>query len=292
MIGIIGNDFFGPRIVDALNKKTNARFIYPSLHDLRFKEKINNIDIIHFIGSPTVSTHGVLTLLRFRSWNKKIIAHWIGGDAWLVSNKKRFKWYTSLCKNKIDIHLADDYRLIQMISKIGIKAIEQPLPVATHYNIEPLPKEKHILVYGPDETEYFWKRFNGDIIKKIVKEFPNVNFTIVRNSGKYFSEPNVKCFKWVTNMEELYKKSIAVIRIPTHDGLPGTMVETLSMGRQFIYSDPFPFCKTAKTFEDLKKLIQENLDNSTLNIEGANYVNDKYDIGKITDSLIEIYNKL
>jgi len=292
LIGIIGNEFFGRRVVKALETKIDATLIYPSLHDLRFKNKIKKIDIIHFIGSPTVSTHGILTLLRFRSWNKKVIVHWIGGDAWLATNKIIQRYYTILFKNKINLHLAIEDRLSKMLSTIGLDSIEIPLPVAKFFDVMSLPTKNQVIVYAPDESEYFWRRFNGPIIKKLVKEFPDIVFVILRNSGKYFNEPNVRCFSWVENMEELYKSSIAVIRISTHDGLPTTIMEALSMGRQFIYSEPFPFCKTAKSFEEAKILLREILEKPTINLEGSKYVREKYDSNKIADKLVEIYNNL
>ena len=97
----MGNDFFGKKIVEALDGKIDAAFFYTSLHDFGFKEKITDVDIIHFIGSPTVSTHGVLTLLRLKIWNKKIIVHWVGADSWLATNKILPKIYTKILKNKI-----------------------------------------------------------------------------------------------------------------------------------------------------------------------------------------------
>ena len=292
LLGLMGNEFFGSRMVSALNKKIDVTFLYPSLHNMNFKNKIKDIDIIHFIGSPTVSTHGVLTFLRLKSWKKKIIIHWIGADSWLATNKIIPQFYTNLLKNKIDLHLAIEKELARKIEKIGIKAIIQPLPVATHYELQPLPDEKQVLVYAPDKNEYYWNRFNGNIIKKIVKEFPNVNFIIARNSGKYFDEANVSCFEWVDNMEELYKKVIAIVRISTHDGLPGTIIEALSMGRQLVYSQEFPFCKKATTFEELKSVLTEIIDNPTLNEEGSKFVNENYNIEKITNELVEIYKKL
>ena len=292
MIGIIGNKFFGPRIVENLQKKIKAVYLYPSLHDLRFKRKIENLEIIHFIGSPTASLHGVLTLSRLRLWKKKIIVHWIGGDAWQVTNKKRFRLYTKLCKNKIDLHLADDERLSSMLTKVGINAIVQPLPVANHYKLEPLPTEKNFLVYLPDETQYWWERFNGKIIKKIVREFPEINFIIIKNSGKFFNERNVKCFKWVDDIHTIYKNVIGMIRIPTHDGLPGTMIELLSMGRYCIYSEKLPYCYKANTFEELKNVINEILKKPMLNVEGSKYVNEKYNLDKIIKNLIEFYRNL
>jgi hypothetical protein len=292
MIGIIGNKFFGTRIVENLEKKIKVVYLYPSLHDLKFKKKIEKVEIIHFIGSPIASLHGVLTLIRFRMWGKKIIVHWIGGDAWQVSSKKKFKVYTKLCKKKIDLHLVDDERLGIMLKKVGINSTVQPLPVANHYELEPLPNEKKILVYLPDDTKYWWNRFNGDIIKQIVNEFPKINFIIIKNSGKFFNESNVKCYKWIDDLESIYKNVIGMIRIPTHDGLPGTMVELLSMGRYFIYSEKLPYCYKAKTFEELKNVINEIIIDPKLNVEGAKYVNEKYNLNHIIENLINFYENI
>ncbi len=292
MIGITGNKFFGPRIVDNLKTKIGAEYFSPSLHDLRFKKKIEKLKIIHFIGSPTASLHGVLTLIRLRMWKKKIVVHWIGGDAWQVTNKKTLRLYTNLCKDKIDLHLADDERLASLLTKVGIDAAVQPLPVANLYELEPLPTEKKFLVYLPDETPYWWNRFNGEIIKKIVIEFPSINFIIIKNSGKFFNEHNVKCYKWVDDLHTIYKDVIGMIRIPIQDGLPGTMVELLSMGRHFIYSEKFPHCYKADTFEELKNAINEIVTNTKLNKRGSEYVNEKYNQDHITENLINFYENL
>lgn len=292
MIGIMGNEFFGKRIVKALNGKIDSVFLYTSLHDLRFRKKIEKIDIIHFIGSPTVSLHGVLTLLRLKLWGKKIIIHWVGADSWLATNKILPKIYTKILKNKIDKHIAIEKTLSNRIKNIGINNIIHPLPVAIHYSIQPLPKEKRILVYAPDNTEYYWKRFNGEIIKKIVKEFKDIEFIILRNSGKHFTESNVTCYNWIDDMKEIYQKVVGVIRISNHDGQPGTIIEALSMGRQFIYSQPFPFCKTATNFEELKIVLNKVIEKPKLNTDGAKYVNEEYNIDKIANGLVKIYQNI
>ena len=133
---------------------------------------------------------------------------------------------------------------------------------------------------------------NDELIKKIVNEFKDIHFIIIRNSGKYFNESNVECYEWVDDMEEMYKKTIAVIRISTHDGQPGTIIETLSMGRHFIFSQEFPFCKNATNFEELKNAINNIFEKPTLNIEGSEYVNEKYSIEKISSGLEKIYKNI
>ena len=93
-------------------------------------------------------------------------------------------------------------------------------------------------------------------------------------------------------MEEMYKKVISVIRISTHDGQPGTIVETLSMGRHFIFSQEFPFCKKATNFKELKNAINEIFDKPKLNIDGSKYVNEEYGIEKISSGLEKIYKNI
>ena len=64
------------------------------------------------------------------------------------------------------------------------------------------------------------------------------------------------------------------------------------MGRHFIFSQEFPFCKKATNFEELKNAINEIFDKPTLNIEGSKYVNEKYSIEKISLGLEKIYKNI
>lgn len=287
----MGNEFFGKRMLESFNGKIDAVFLYPSLKDLNFGKKIENVKVIHFIGSPTVSTHGLLTLLKLKMLKKKIIVHWVGADSWLANKKFHLKLYSKLFKNKIELHISIEKEIAKRLELLGIKSIIYPLPVATHYNLEPLPLKKQILVYAPDKEDYYWKRFNGELIKRIVNEFPNVSFIILKNSGKKFSEPNVKCFTWVKDMKKMYKNSLGMIRISEHDGFPGTIVETLSMGRYFVYSQEFPFCKKATNFDELKKSIKEIINESKLNVSGREYVEKEYGLDSIAEGLIKIYKQ-
>jgi glycosyltransferase involved in cell wall biosynthesis len=292
VVGIMGNYFFGKRIIDSLKDKMPIVFLYTGLTDLSYKKKIKDVEIIHYIGSPTVSFHGILVLLRLKIHKKKIIVHWIGADSWIASNRKLPQIFTKLFKNQITLHVSIEKEIAVRIKKLGIKSIIHPLPVATHFKLEPLPIEKRILVYAPDEEEYYWTRFNGEIIKKIVKEFSDVQFIIARNSGRYFNEPNVECHEWIDDMKEVYKKIIAVVRISTHDGQPGTIIEALSMGRHFIYSQEFPHCEKATNYDELKKSLKKILTKPKLNIEGSKFVNEEYNIKKIASGLEKIYKSI
>ena len=132
------------------------------------------------------------------------------------------------------------------------------------------------------------------MIKKLIDEFLDVDFIITGNSGKYFpNKKNVQCIQWAENMEEIYKKVLAVIRLPIKDTTGVTIIETLSMGRTMIASaTTFPYCKIVKNYQDLKLHLKEVLQNPTLNIKGSEYVHQTYDNEKLTNELIAIYNNL
>jgi len=294
MIAILGAERPGNKIVNRLkSKKIDAIVITPSLHDINFKKKIKKHDIIHFIGSPTVTFHGLLTLFRFKLWKKKIVVTWRGSDVLMAKTKSFYRFSSKFFQSLIDVNNALAPHLIEELEKIGVKTKLQPNPTFKLFKIRDLPNEKRFAVYLPDKMGYQWEFFQGSIIKKIVKEFPDIEFIITANSGKNFPEKNVKCLDWVEDMEEVYSNVLGVIRLPKHDGLSNTILEATSMGRIVIASSVnFSFCKIAKNYEEVKNHIKEILKNPVLNVEGSKYIHKNYDIEKITSELITIYDEL
>jgi glycosyltransferase involved in cell wall biosynthesis len=295
MIAILGSKIPVERLVTRLKSKNiDAVMITSSLHDLKFKKKIKTHEIIHFIGSPTVTIHGIITLLRFKLWGKKIVVSWRGSDVMIANNHPIFKKSSRFLQSLIDSNNSLSVNLQKELDSIKVRTKLQPNPTFTQiYELKDLPKTKKIVVYLPDKMEYQWDFYQGEKIKKIIKDFPEVEFLIIGNSGKRFDEKNVKCFEWVEDMEKIYESIIGVIRIPKHDGLSNVILEATSMGRTVIASSiQFPFCKIANSYEELVFHLKEIIDNPTLNIEGSRYVHDNFDEEVLLDQLIEMYKTL
>lgn len=295
MVAILGSNLPVQRLVNQLkNHDINAEAISPSLHDIRFKKKIENHKVIHYIGSPTVTIHGILTLIRFKIWKKKIVVSWRGSDVMIANNNLFFRLFSKILQVLIDSNNAYSPSLVAELKNIGIKSQLQPNPTFENlYHIRKLPNEKRIAVYLPDKMSYQWRFFQGDLIKKLVKDFPRVKFIIVGNSGKRFSEKNVKCFEWVNDMEKFYSEVIGVIRIPLHDGLSNTILEATSMGRTVIaWNVDFSFCISVNSYSEIQSHLKDLVSNPSLNIEGSQYIHRKYDKEKLTSELIAIYRKL
>ncbi len=292
-IAIIGVTNFGKRLESQLNNKNvESLFISELLRDIDFK-KLKSYSIIHFIWSPTLSVRGFLTLIRLKLMHKKIVVSWIGTDVLYANSRLLSRVITKISQSMIDINLVVSENLKKELNQIGIKAKLQPLPVFLLYKINEIPNQKRVSVYLPDKNKRDWSFYQGDIIKKLVKSFPDVEFIIVPNTGKNFSEKNVKCIKWTDSMEEIYSQVMATIRLPIHDGLSNTILEVLSLGRTMITSPvDFPYCKIATNFEEAKGHLQNVIENPSINIEASEFVHKNYNLAKFTDELIEIYDNI
>lgn len=295
MIAVLGSPIFRKKLVNQLQAKNiDAAIITKSIRDKNFKKEIEPHKIVHFISSPTVSIVGILYLVRLRLWKKKILVTWIGTDTLIAIKNPIFKLLTKFCQFMIDKNLAVSSNLVEELKKIGIDSAVQHFPFFTLQPLQQLPNDKKIAVYLPDNKEKMWKLYQGNIIKKLVREFKDVNFIIFPNSGKYFGEKNATCIEWVENMEDIYKQVRAIIRLPLHDGLSNTILEALSMGRMVIASETvIPYCKIVQNYDEIKNYLKEILDDSyVINKEASKYIHQKFNNEKILDEIISIYQKI
>lgn len=293
MIAITGQEFFAKRIVYELKQnQIKADFVLLPKSINNLKSKFNSYSIIHFIGSPTVSKD-LVKLFFLKLYGKKIVINWIGYDVRRIKSSKLRKIMGSIGKHFTDINIATAENLVDDLNKNGIQAQFQPIPVYSIYPIENLPNEKRVAVYLPDNYPNFSEFYQEPIIKKLVNDFPEIEFLILRNSGKTFSKPNVKCFEWCENMAKIYKQVKVVIRLPIEDGTSGTIIETLSMGRYMIASNTLlPHCEIVHNYEEAKNALTRTIEKTKMNEKGSAYVTDKFSSTKLVNDLIKIYYNL
>lgn len=294
MVAILGGKLPTKKIAkELLDRNVNVIIITPSLKNLKFRETLRDHKVIHFLGSPTVSIVGIITLIRFKIWNKKIVVTWRGTDILMAKKNPFFRIMSRLFQSLIDVNNSLSEHSIEELKSIGIKTKFQPNPTFKLYKLREIPKTNKIAVYLPDSSEKEWSFYQGDLIKKLVNEFTEIEFIIIKNSGKNFDEKNVKCYEWIENMEELYSKVIGIIRIPIHDAIGNTIVEAISMGRNVIASAvKFPYCIIIENYDELKTNLEKLIKNPSLNIDGSQFVHEKYDKEKIIKEMITIYEEL
>ena len=127
MVVLLGAKYPGNKIVQRLKQKNiNAIFVSPSLHDRKFKNKIASHKVIHYIGSPTVSFHGLLTLFRFKLWKKKILVTWRGSDILIAHKNIVYRFLTRKFQFLVDMNTTLSQKMVDELNNIGIDAKLQP----------------------------------------------------------------------------------------------------------------------------------------------------------------------
>jgi hypothetical protein len=293
MIAITGNEFFAKRIANELKQnQIKANFVSLPKNINNLKSTFNSYSIIHFVGSPTVS-RDLAKLFFLKLYGKKILVNWIGYDVRRIKNSRLRKIMVLIGNHFTDINIANAENLVDDLKKNGIQAQFQLIPVHSIYPIQDLPKEKRVAVYLPDNYPHFAEFYQESIIKKLVNDFPEIEFLILKNSGKTFSEPNVKCFAWCEDMEKIYKQVKVVIRLPIEDGTSGIIIETLSMGRYMIASNTFlPYCEVIHNYEEAKNALKRTIEKTTVNEKGSTHIKKNFSSIKLVNDLIKIYDKL
>ncbi len=224
---------------------------------------------------------------------KKIIVSWIGFDIRRVKDNLFWRLTSKFLLKFIDANITDDEFVSQELNELGISVRKQPLPVYSLFPFQKLEDWNHVLIYLPDFQLKDFKFYQGNLIKKLVRDFPNVKFLITRNSGKYFQDDkNVECISWIENMHEVYEKSLAVIRLPMHDATGATIIETLSIGRTMIASNTnFPFCEKITNYDELQTCLKHIIENPKSNFDGSEYVHNNYNNSNLAEKLLQLcYN--
>ena len=286
----MGNLHFSNLIMRSLDNDIQSSYFDITSSVFNLSNLLKPYKIIHFVGSPTVSKH-FIKLIWLKLAGKKIVVSWIGFDIRRARENAIRKTISKFCQQFIDENLVEDEKSLQILNKLGINSKLLPPPFYRLFEIRNLSTENKIAVYLPDDSNHFWDIYHGDWIKKLVNELPDVQFIIIKYSGKNFSEKNVICFNWIEDIEQLYSEVKGVIRLPKEDSTGLTIIEVLSMGRTMIASGTdFPFCQIVKSYDELKTSVLNTIMNPILNQEGSKYVHQNYDNKKLVKSLVHIYN--
>jgi glycosyltransferase involved in cell wall biosynthesis len=236
-------------------------------------------------------SYNSLFYLVAKIFRKKVVVHWIGTDVLKSQKKTNFvvRWLRQLTYKLIDLHLTDFKPLQDELKSIGINSYVIPLIADINVNQQILwpPDANRIFVYLPEFREEF---YNNRIIFQLAQAMPDVEFLITQHSGKNAPQlANVKYLGWLPDIDQVWNEVKILIRITDHDGLSHSVLEALSRGKQVVWSERFPHCYYAKTFDEAKKAVDEILKVNQPNYEGKNYIDTEFNPSKIRVEINNIY---
>jgi glycosyltransferase involved in cell wall biosynthesis len=200
-------------------------------------------------GGPVVDANvfGVCKALQ-----RRIVKHWIGSDVLrarepLVQEQNA----TGLVE-----HWAVASHLVDELAEAGIAASTVPLSVVDAVPSIPLPPPPlTILSYLPSRKFEF---YSGSTVLSLASRFPDVHFIVVGDDGvDRGASKNVEFLGYQRQIDVVYARSHALLRLPRHDGLSYMVLEALNHGRQVIWNLPFETVRMGRTENEVACHIRE-----------------------------------
>jgi len=178
-----------------------------------------------------------------------VIRWWVGTDVYNCLRSEEAAEAASRFDNAVSANIAVAPHLVGELAKVGISAAHVP-------SICSLPSEpsdrraldKNVLVYLPGERKEFYGR---NEVLKAIEAHPELQFTVVADESHSLAHyRNVDSLGWVENMQTIWPRIGALLRITEHDGLPRMVLEALALKKQVLYSWPLQGCTLCRSGED------------------------------------------
>lgn len=182
------------------------------------------------------------------------VVHWIGSDVLALINdpdKKRQEWIVNWILNNVDINLVEFEHTQKELASVGIKARIVPLPPKKLFNVMPLPKKFTVAVYDPYNNK---QHYYSDLIKEVAKECKDVDFKLFGDSTLQGKKGNLEFCGSVSDITKLLQDTSALLRVTKHDGLPLSIIEWATAGRNIITNVP-GIKHAVSVTPDLKSLV-------------------------------------
>jgi glycosyltransferase involved in cell wall biosynthesis len=297
---IVGLPLFAERLAKTLsqfdpkNRYTFLNTYYSKKDKLKARFLIPRADLLFSINGSIVSS-GVFDL----AMRKKvpIIMNWVGTDVLLATEAftsgNYRKDYIQYAKHFCEVGWIQDE-----LSEIGIDAqIVNFASFDKRFEMKGPTSERYtVLTYIPKVRSEFYQ---PEIFLNVAKRFPEVDFLIAgTDASEYEPLPeNVKALGWVSDMDAVYEKVHACVRIPEHDGLSTFILEGLARGKDVFYKYQFDHCQQAENEEDLTQGIKPRLEvfnsgNWQPNTSGAEFIEQTFNRKKILGELTEHMQQL
>jgi len=262
---IVGLPFFGKMLagdLSAIGWKAEY-FAHPGRSAAgwaRVAKAAARADIVYLIGSRIDRSSPQDWLLRLRY--KPVVIHWVGTDVQIAVEEHR-RNNVSLRIAERPTHWCDATWLVDELRTIGLVSdyVPLPIPIATAPS-PPLPETFRVLLYYPVD-DFDREVFDIETMLRLPGEFPDVEFTLIPSPGETLPQPlpaNLETLTWVEDMDALYRRTTAIVRLTSHDGQSFMAAEALSRGRYVIWTHPMQGCIRAATFDQVAKAIRALLE--------------------------------
>lgn len=240
---ILGLPYFGRLLEGVLRDRgwDAAYLSHPGrnpAHWARVIWRLARADVVYLVGSRIERGSPQDFLMRLR--RRPVVIHWVGSDVQRALKQHESRAVSPRIAEGA-IHWSDAPWLAEEMGSIGVRCDYVALPVpAVARETPPLPEEFRVLLYLPSVPKNRLN-FDMDTLLRLPHDFPDVQFTVVPSPPESLPQPlppNLEALAWVDDMDALYRRMSAHIRLTHHDGMSFMVLEALSRGRHVIWTFP------------------------------------------------------
>ncbi len=251
-VAIVGQRFWCAHLEAVIQRHGNG-MIEPTVVEqlsLASLESLRTADLLLRVGfrpgAPTIrgrAFDAFWFLTRMLNPSARVLFYWIGTDVLnAVSDHDMGRHTAAFRQASAAEHLAGAPWFVEELRACGLVAKSLPFPSGSGVNgpVPEMPRDFSVLTYIPDNRFEF---YGGPECLAAARALPSVQFKVVGGSGSWVKgglPENVVFHGWVNGMEAMYANASVVVRLVKHDGIGGTIRESLAMGRHAIYSYRYP----------------------------------------------------
>jgi len=131
--------------------------------------------------------------------------------------------------------------------------------------------------------------YGGPQILQMARAAPDIHWIVVAHDGAGLPRmSNVEYLGYVDDMGSVYRRTTVLVRLTAHDGTGVMPIEALARGRHVVWSHRLPHCHYARTAQQALPAIRAAA-RSGLNLAGAVYVREEFNVARHTRRLLRIY---
>ena len=188
--------------------------------------------------------------------------HWIGSDVMMMRGlpRQELEIIVNFYNNVFDEQLCECPHIQKELKDLGIKAKIVPIPTERLYKPLPLPKKPTVACYMPGSG--MKEIYNPALMIAVAKAMPDIDFKFYGDPAETGKKKNVKCMGYIDGqkaMDKFIADSSILVRITKHDGLPLSIPEFITAGRNVVTNVPLPHIDVVlgqPTVEGLCKVIR------------------------------------
>ena len=244
---IIGFEYFGRQLARLMadhGERWSLTFRGASyLEKMRAAIELRGADALVCFGGP--GPDAVLTEVARRN-GVPIVVIWAGTDVITASKDPAM---LEVLKQDGAANLSVAPWLVDELRALGVEATYVPVGAVRAVEQPPvLPGRFRVISYLPEPRRAF---YGEKAVYTVAAAMPDVRFTIVGSGGANPVAPkNVEFLGYVRDMTHLIDESVALLRLPEHDGKSMLVLETLARGRHVVWTYDFPGVARANSISE------------------------------------------